>query len=155
MSDEQKHEIIDLYFDGELAKTDEIQLFELLSNDDSARNHFRNLILLRDTVKKTSNEFPVELEERILRTIGNSSQNSGSKMNLKKYFNVISYAAAVIFLFLSGYLFVKITNYQERLETISNQLYIQSKTIDMLYNSYDDIVVKATSNDQIVIKPNI
>lgn len=155
MEDYTKYEIIDLYFDGELGRSEEIKLFELLSKDESAREYFRNLNFLRDTVKKNSAELPVDLDERILRTIGSNYQKADYSKTHRNYFAIFSYAAAVILLFISGYLFIKISNYQDRLETISNQMYIQSKTIDMLYNSYSDIVVKAKSNNQIVIKPNI
>lgn len=148
-------EIIDLYFDGELDKNSEVKLFDLLSRNENARDYFRNLNAMRDSVRKSTVEFPDELEERIFHSISRATESKKHIREAKSYFHIISYAAAAILLFISGYLFMKVNNYQERLETISNQLFIQSRTIDMLYNSYDDIVVRANSENQIVIKPNI
>jgi hypothetical protein len=70
-------------------------------------------------------------------------------------FSAITYAAAIILLFLSGYLFLKVSSYQERVENLSQQMMIQSKTIQMLYNSLPGIEVRATFDNEIIIKPNI
>ena len=42
---------------------------------------------------------------------------------------MVSYAAALILLFLSGYLFIKVSNYQERVDNLSEQMMMQTKTI--------------------------
>ncbi|MFZ1279317.1 MAG: hypothetical protein WAR59_00670, partial [Ignavibacteriaceae bacterium] len=72
-----------------------------------------------------------------------------------KIFSVISYAAALILLFLSGYLFIKVSNYQERVDNLSEQMMMQTKTIQMLYNSLPGIEVRSTIDNAIIIKPNI
>ena len=68
---------------------------------------------------------------------------------------MISYAAALILLFLSGYLFIKVSNYQERVDNLSEQMMMQTKTIQMLYNSLPGIEVRSTIDNAIIIKPNI
>ena len=72
-----------------------------------------------------------------------------------KIFSVISYAAALILLFLSGYLFIKVSNYQERVDNLSEQMMMQTKTIQMLYNSLPGVEVRSTIDNAIIIKPNI
>ena len=65
--------MINLYFDGELEKGEEVNLFSLLASDQSGRDHFKQLSLIRNVVDSSTEELPAELEERILRSVG--SQN--------------------------------------------------------------------------------
>jgi len=155
MKDEKLIENINLYFDGELEKGEEVNLFSLLASDQSGRDYFKQLSLIRNAVDSSTEELPAELEERILRSVGSkSSVRLGFFSNIK-VFSAITYAAAIILLFLSGYLFLRVTSYQERVDNLSQQMMIQSKTIRMLYNSLPGIEVRATFDNEIIIKPNI
>jgi len=147
--------MINLYFDGELNKGEEVNLFSLLASDQSARNYFKQLSVIRNAVDNSAEDFPLELEERILRSVGSKTSTESGFFSKIKISSAISYAAALILLFLSGYLFFKISNYQERVENLSQQMMIQSKTIQMLYNSLPGIEVRATFDNEIIIKPNI
>jgi len=147
--------MINLYFDGELNKGEEVNLFSLLASDQSARNYFKQLSVIRNAVDNSAEDFPLELEERILRSVGSKTSTESGFFSKIKIFSAISYAAALILLFLSGYLFFKVSNYQERVENLSQQMMIQSKTIQMLYNSLPGIEVRATFDNEIIIKPNI
>ncbi|MGQ9643793.1 MAG: hypothetical protein ACUVT3_08055, partial [Ignavibacterium sp.] len=69
-------------------------------------------------------------------------------------FTAISYAAALVLLFLSGYLFFKVSDYQERIDKLSEQIMKQAKTIQILYNSLPGVEVRATFDNEIIIKPN-
>jgi len=155
MKDEKLIENINLYFDSELEKGEEVNLFSLLASNQSGRDYFRQLSLIRNAVDSSTEELPAELEERILRSVGSkSSVRLGFFSNIK-VFSAITYAAAIILLFLSGYLFLRVTSYQEIVENLSQQMMIQSKTIQMLYNSLPGIEVRATFDNEIIIKPNI
>jgi len=147
--------MINLYFDGELNKGEEVNLFSLLASDQSARNYFKQLSVIRNAVDNSAEDFPLELEERILRSVGSKTSTESGFFSKIKISSAISYAAALILLFLSGYLFFKVSNYQERVENLSQQMMIQSKTIQMLYNSLPGIEVRATFDNEIIIKPNI
>ena len=136
--------MINLYFDGELNKGEEVNLFSLLASDQSARNYFKQLSVIRNAVDNSAEDFPLELEERILRSVGSKTSTESGFFSKIKISSAISYAAALILLFLSGYLFFKISNYQERVENLSQQMMIQSKTIQMLYNSLPGVEVRAT-----------
>jgi len=155
MKDEKLIEMINLYFDDELDKGEEINLFSLLASDQSGRDYFKQLSLIRNIVDSSTKELPVELEERILRSVGSQKSTSIWYLPKIRMFSAISYAAALILLFLSGYLFLKVSSYQERVENLSQQMMIQSKTIQMLYNSLPGIEVRATFDNEIIIKPNI
>ena len=147
--------MINLYFDGELNKGEEVNLFSLLASDQSARNYFKQLSVIRNAVDNSAEDFPLELEERILRSVGSKTSTESGFFSKIKISSAISYAAALILLFLSGYLFFKVSNYQERVENLSQQMMIQSKTIQMLYNSLPGVEVRATFDNEIIIKPNI
>ena len=146
--------MINLYFDGELEKSKEVNLFTLLASDQTARDYFKQLSIIRNAVDNSAEDFPAELEERILRSVGSKAAAKTGVFSNIKIFSAISYAAALVLLFLSGYLFFKVSNYQERVDNLSQQMIIQSKTIQMLYNSLPGVEVRATFDNEIIIKPN-
>ena len=155
MNDGKTIDLINLYFDGELAKSEEAKLFSLLASDQTARDYFKQLSVIRNVVDNSAEDFPAELEERILRSVGSKAAAKTGIFSNIKIFSAISYAAALILLFLSGYLFFRVSNYQERVDNLSQQMIIQSKTIQMLYNSIPGVEVRATIDNAIIIKPNI
>ena len=144
MSENKLTEMINLYFDGELEKSKEVNLFSLLASDQSARDYFKQVSIIRNAVDKDAEDFPAELEERILRSVGSKAAAKTGIFSKVKIFSAISYAAALILLFLSGYLFFKVSNYQERVDNLSEQMMMQTKTIQMLYNSLPGVEVRAT-----------
>ena len=152
MSENKISELINLYFDGELAKSEEANLFSLLASDQSARNYFKQISLIRNAVDNDTEDFPSELEERILRSVGSKASEKTEIFSKIKIFSAISYAAALILLFLSGYLFFKVSNYQGRVNNLSEQMMMQTKTIQMLYNSLPGVEVRATYDNEIIIK---
>lgn len=154
MTDNKIIESINRYFDGELEKSKEVNLFSLLASDQTARDYFKQLSLIRNAVDNDAEDFPAELEERILRSVGSKASEKTGIFSKVKIFSAISYAAALILLFLSGYLFFKVSNYQERVDNLSEQMMMQTKTIQMLYNSLPGVEVRATFDNEIIIKPN-
>jgi hypothetical protein len=126
----------------------------LLASYQSARDYFKQLSLIRNAVDNDAEDFPAELEERILRSVGSKASEKTGIFSKVKIFSAISYAAALILLFLSGYLFFKVSNYQERVDNLSEQMMMQTKTIQMLYNSLPGVEVRATYDNEIIIKPN-
>ena len=155
MSENKILEMINLYFDCELEKSKEVNLFSILASDKTARDSFKQLSVIRDSIDNSAEDFPIDLEERILRSVGSKAVAKTGVFSNIKIFSAISYAAALILLFLSGYLFFKVSNYQERVDSLSEQMIIQSKTIQMLYNSLPGIEVRSTIDNAIIIKPNI
>ncbi|HCY76579.1 MAG TPA: hypothetical protein DHV28_11725 [Ignavibacteriales bacterium] len=144
MSEKKITEVINLYFDGELDKSEEASLFSLLASDQTARDYFKQLSVIRNAVDNDTEDFPAELEERILRSVGSKTAARTGMFSNIKIFTAVSYAAALILLFLSGYLFFKVSSYQERVDNLSQQMMMQTKTIQLLYNSLPGVEVRAT-----------
>ena len=155
MSENKLLEMINLYFDGEIEKSKEVNLFTLLASDQTARDYFKQLSVIRNAVDNDTEDFPAELEERILRSVGSKAATKTGIFSNIKIFSAISYAAALVLLFLSGYLFFKVSNYQERVDNLSQQMIMQSRTIKMLYNSIPGVEVSAKIDNAIIIKPII
>jgi len=155
MEDKKLLEVINAYFDGELEKGQEPLLFTQLSLNSEAREYFKQLNKIKAAVEESVEDFPEELDERILRSIGSSVPERSWLISSIKTFRAIPYAAAIVLLFLSGYLFFKVTSFQERVDNLSQHVNLQTKTIQMLYNSLPGIEVRATFDNEIVIKPNI
>lgn len=155
MQENKLIEMINLYFDGELQKSEEVKLFSNLANNQEARDYFKNLSLIRSTVDNSIEEPPVELEERILRSVGSKTLQRKNIFSDIKIFQTLSYAVAVLLIFLAGYLFSKVSSYQETVDNLSRQVAVQSKTIQMLYNSLPGIEVRATLDNKIIVTPKI
>ena len=147
--------MIDEYSDGELDKKSEASLFVLLSQNDDAREYFKSMNVLQTTVSETMEEFPMELEERILRSAKEQRKTKPPKTEEIRLFPKVSYAFAVLMLILSTYFFFKLETYQDRIETISNQLIKQSHTIEVLYNNLPTVEVNSKFKNQIIIKSNL
>jgi hypothetical protein len=132
--------MINEYFDGELDKKSEVSLFVLLSQNDDAREYFKSLNVLETTVNETLEEFPIELEERILKSIAKKPVKSGFFSNIK-ILPAIPYA--------------KVSSYQEKVDNLSKQMMFQSRTIHLLYNSLPGVEVQAAFDNEIIVKPKI
>lgn len=154
MNENKTKEMINLYFDGELEKIKEVNLFSLLASDQTARDYFKQLILIRNAVDNDAEDFPAELEERILKSVGSKAAAKTGIFSNIKIFTAISYAAVLVLLLLSAYLFIKVSDYQEHIDQLSEQIMQKAKTIQILYNSLPGIEVQATYNNEIIVKPN-
>jgi hypothetical protein len=155
MNTEELKDLVHLYFDGELEKSKEALLFTSLSRNEDAREYFKSMNLLRKTIHKTESELPRDLEERILRSVGKASVKLPGFFTGQRILSSVSLGIVLLLIILSGYLFMKVSAYEERIEGISNHVILQSKTIRMLYNSLPGIEIRASFDDEIVVKPNI
>lgn len=155
MSNNKIIELINLYFDGELDKGKEAFLFTELSQSAEGREYFKQLSRIETSIDESLEDFPEELDERILRSV---SRTSGKKFGFftgQRLFASVSYAVAVVLIILSGYLFMKVSTYQEKVDTLSQQMNFQTRTIQMLFNSLPGVEVRATLENEIIVKSNI
>ena len=84
MTENKLLEMINLYFDGELGKSKEVNFFTLLASDQTARDYFKQLSVIRSAVDNDTEDFPAELEERILRSVGSKAvAKTGMFSNIK------------------------------------------------------------------------
>lgn len=144
-------EMINLYTDRELDRKDEASLFVLLSQNEDARNYFRNLQILKASVTESTEEIPDHLEEKILQSITNRKEKKIYQSTSRSFSSKFSYAFAVVLLILCTYIFFKLDSYQNKFEAISNQLQIQNKTIELLYNSIPAVEVNGQLQNKIIV----
>jgi hypothetical protein len=154
MSSNKITELINLYFDGELDKGREALLFTELSQSAEGREYFKQLSRIKASIDESLKDFPEELDERILRSVSRTSENKFSFFTGQRLFASVSYAVALVLVILSGYLFMKVSTYQEKVDTLSQQMSFQTKTIQMLFNSLPGFEVIGTLDNKIIIKPN-
>jgi hypothetical protein len=154
MDNDKIIEMINLYSDGELKKSREAFLFTQLSENYEAREYFKQLNNIKAAVAESVEEFPEALDERILKSINSEKSPGLTIFSSRRLFMAASFAASIILLIVSGYLFLKISSYNEKVDDLSQQLKIQSKTIEMLYNSLPGIEVESSLKNAIIIKPN-
>ncbi|WP_304132350.1 hypothetical protein [Ignavibacterium album] len=147
-------ELINSYFDGELEKNKEPILFSLLSDNQKARDYFKQLSVLRNEINNSQEEFPSELEERIFRTI-QKKKSSSEYIRKFNFINTLSYAITFLLIILNIYLFIKTSTYQEKIESLSKEIRIQAKTIEMIYNSLPAVEIKSAIENSITIKPTL
>ncbi|MCJ7553301.1 MAG: hypothetical protein MUO34_05390 [Ignavibacteriaceae bacterium] len=155
MNNNKITEMINAYFDGELEKGNEALLFTQLSQSDEGREYFKQLSKIKASIDESLVEFPEELDERILRSVSKFSEKKLGFFTGQRMFASVSYAFAVILIVLSGYLFMKVSTYQEKVDMLSTQMIMQSRTIQMLYNSLPGVEVRASFDNEIIVKPNI
>ena len=144
-------EMINLYVDSELDRKEEASLFILLSQDEEARNYFRSLQILKSGIAQSVEDVPDALEEKIVKSIAGSQAPKTSFSSARIFTSKIPYAFAAILLVLCTYIFLKFDSYQDRFEIISNQLQIQNKTIEMLYNSMPTVEVTGQLKNKITV----
>lgn len=147
--------IINKYFDGESSKEEEAFMFTQLSLDEDAREYFKSLNLLKNTVEETKEDFPNELDEKLLLSLPNMEEN---KHTFRKYFSPsvsIAYVISVILFIILLSFRSELSGYKEQLNLQTQQVNYQSKMINLLYNSLPPAVVSAKLENPIIIKPKI
>jgi len=147
--------IINKYFDGESSKEEEAFMFTQLSLDEDAREYFKSLNLLKNTVEETKEDFPNELDEKLLLSLPNMKEN---KHTFRKYFSPsvsIAYVISVILFIILLSFRSELSGYKEQLNLQTQQVNYQSKMINLLYNSLPPAVVSAKLENPIIIKPKI
>ncbi|MBE2280390.1 MAG: hypothetical protein IAE91_08365 [Ignavibacteriaceae bacterium] len=138
-------ELIDRYYENELDKTEELTLFTELAVNEEGREYFKVVNLIKSSIIADLSDFPEELDERILTVIGSTEQEEISKFS-GSYLQVFSYAAAIVILIVSAFLYSEFTAYKSELQILDAKLKKQNQTIEMLYNSYPVITVKPSLN---------
>ncbi|NWF49705.1 MAG: hypothetical protein HXY49_04110 [Ignavibacteriaceae bacterium] len=154
MNDLRIKEIINLYFDGELNKKDEPGLFSMLSENEEAREYFKQLGAIRSEIENSAEEIPSELEERILISVEKKLHEIHRPAH-KKRMPSLAYVFAVLMILLSLYLFKVVSDYQQKVDNLSVQVSSQSRTIQTLFNSLPAAEVRAKFSNEIIINPNL
>jgi hypothetical protein len=147
--------MVDLYFDGELERGKEPILFSMLSQDEDARNYFKQLNSIKTNMDYTLEEFPKALDEKILRTVESSMKEKSTGLMNKKKFDVFVYATAVVFMFLSIFFYQKSEEHKIQFNDLTREVKEQNIKIDMLINSLPQIEVQGSfiRIKEVVVRP--
>jgi hypothetical protein len=156
MNTNELKELVELYIDNSLEKSKEPLLFSSLAGNDEAREYFFNLNVIRSSVEKDMQPFPTSLDERIF----NSLKDRDKKNEISGFHHrpqAWLYAAvALIFILISGFLFSEVRSYQNRMDSISQQIEVQNKTIDLiLNNTLPPAEVSGRSVNEIIVHANL
>ncbi|MBN2571229.1 MAG: hypothetical protein JXA68_03815 [Ignavibacteriales bacterium] len=136
--------MIEKYFDNELEKKYEPLLFTELAANDEAREYFKQLNLLKHSMQQTEEEFPIDLEEKILYSVKVENDKKQSIPIIKNAPAMISYALTVIFLTMTVIFFTETKELKSNLKETMNKVKEQEETIELLFNRYQEIEI--TSN---------
>ena len=144
--------IINQYFDNELTKSEEVILFTQLSQNEEAREYFKELNLLRTVTEETTEEYPYNLDEKIFSQLKDAEPITKPKPNYSKIFSAISFGLAIILLAFSIFFYTESIQYKNKLELTSYQVKQQNEMIQVLFNSLPQAEVRGTLENEIIIK---
>jgi hypothetical protein len=153
MSNEKIKELINRYFDNELDKSEEVFLFTQLSQEEGAREYFKQMNVLSENIKNTFEEFPIGLEERVL-----NATLAGTTRNRKFHFNIHSlfgYAFSVVLLIISLFVYTQSIEYKADIEMNVQQINQQNKMLELMFNALPPAEVRAKFENEVVIRPTI
>lgn len=156
MNTKELKELVELYIDSELEKSREPLLFSSLALDDEAREYFFNLNVIRNSVEKDKRQFPVDLEERIFNSLKDREKKPAFPFFRQRTFVFLSAAVAVLFILITAFLLSEVRNYQHRVDSISEQINVQNRTINLiLNNSLPPAEVRGRSINEIIVRANL
>ncbi|MCK6604412.1 MAG: hypothetical protein L6Q59_05895 [Ignavibacteriaceae bacterium] len=144
--DRKTEELIEKYFDNELTKAEEIFMFTAISADDEAREYFRKFNIYKTALAEDTAAFPDSLDSRILESLPLQQPAAFNRQTANNPLRIVLYAASVVLLVLSLYLYGEISGYRQEMRVLTGQIKDQKETIDMLYNSYPTITIKPSSD---------
>lgn len=143
-------EMIQEYSDNELEKGNEAVLFNHLSECPDCRDYFKSLMTI--SANLDIQEYPPELEEKILYSLKDRETKKITGFFKTKFIPVFSYTLAIVLLAVSIILFSMINNYKNEVAAIGNKVILQSKTIELLFNSLPSAEVTGKVENTIIIK---
>lgn len=151
MTSEDYKNMINKYFDGELDKSKEGMLFTYLAQDEECREYFKSMNLIKSSVEQTKEEFPNELEERILYSVENIAERRNPFFFSKNLFAVVTYSFAVVLIVISVFFYNESRDYKDKFETTIQQVSRQNQIIQLMLNSLPEAVVTTTFENEAIV----
>ncbi|MCP5063216.1 MAG: hypothetical protein GY936_12230, partial [Ignavibacteriae bacterium] len=134
MDTQEIKNIINQYFDNELTKSEEVILFTQLSQNDEAREYFKEMNLLKTISEESVEEYPNNLDDKIFAQLKVEEKVIQNKPNYSRYFSAISYGLALVLLALSIFFYTESIQYKNKLELTYYQVKQQNEMIQVLFN---------------------
>ena len=144
MESDELFEVINEFFDGELNKNREPALFLSLSTNEIARNYFKGHHLLKTVTKEMQDEFPQELERKILSKTISFEKKRFLGQRLKPF---LVYASIIIFFLVGLFFYTEANSYKNDLAKINSKLENQDKTIESILNPLPSAEVKGVHQE--------
>jgi hypothetical protein len=146
--------LINQYFDNELPKSKEAFLFTELSQNFEGREYFKEMNKLKLAIHQSSEEFPNELDKKILYGIRNS-KSYPTLFWKTKFIPIASYTFIVVFLLFSLFMFFEVKHYRAELQDSIRQINEKQETINLLINSLPAVQVETELKNAVIVKANL
>ncbi len=153
MNEEKIEELVNGYFDAELSKEEEILLFTVLSENEYGREYFKSLAALHETIEKTREEFPQELDEQIIGTLSKAEHRANKGRSFVAPPVLFAYAVAAVLIIFILMFKTDLDNYKKELRTQASVVQRQNKMIELLYNALPAATVQAERKPSIIVTP--
>ena len=134
--------MINLYFDDELEEEKELLLFTELAKSEELRNYFKKSNLLKSAALHDIKPFPVQLEKKILnKEFPLSKQNATTHIYIKKFSQLLPYAAAIILFILALLYSRRSETYEKQIFSLTREIENQNDKIELLFHALPPIEV--------------
>jgi|GEM_PF-1281739 len=141
--------LIQLYYDNEISRDEEIEMFDILSGDEASREYFKRMSQLEKAVKESKSEFPQELEYKIFSEIRQSSKKENRIQNYLP--EIIRYAAIVLLFITAAFMYFQNSEYKSELKNSYKQIKQQEGMINNLINTLPEVEINSNQTKEIVI----
>lgn len=142
------------FFDGELDRKMEPELFDHLSDCGDCRYFFKSLNTMRREFEGNMPEAPFELDEKVFGSIENSSR-SFQLFGINRS-QLIAYVAAAVFLIFSIFSWFSMNreedNYRTNIKAAMQVIENQNRQIQMLLNTHPAITVRGKLDNKVLIR---
>ncbi|PKL82546.1 MAG: hypothetical protein CVV24_09570 [Ignavibacteriae bacterium HGW-Ignavibacteriae-3] len=134
--------MIDLYFDDELEKGNEPIMFTILSQNAEGREYFKKLNLLKSGLSGSMEEFPVALDQKILRSIGKLNEKPKMLFTNRKVFSAVTYSITIILLVLTIIFYTRSEDYKVQFADLTREVKEQNNKLELIMNARPAAEVK-------------
>ncbi len=147
--------LIQSFLDGELEKEKEGIVFTHLSQCQDCREFMKGINLLNSAAQTEIKEYPLSLDERIMRTIEKRETHKHNNIFTFRMPAYVSYALGIIIILLGLYLFDTTKEYRSEMREAVNTMKEQNQQIQQIMNSLPEVGVEARQPNLITIQANM
>lgn len=155
MSSENVFQLINMYFDNELNRKEEKSLFNLLAENQEARDYFKSMQIISEAVEDSKEEFPLDLDQKILTGIFKSEERKPLLSFFRNPVALLSYSFSIILLVIALLFYGESRSYQEQLTNTITQINYQKEQMELLLNSLPAAEVIGRGEEQVIIKSSL
>jgi len=144
--------LIQSFVDGELEKEKEGIIFTHLSQCQDCREFMKGINLLNSTAQQEIKEFPLALDEKIMRTIEKRELHGHANVFTFRMPAYVSYALGIIIIFLGLYLFDTTKEYRSEMREAVNTMKEQNQQMQQIMNSLPEVEIQSELPNPVIIQ---